>query len=1199
MKPPPDSGAPDFTKAEASPGQSDEPSGDPTTSATSEFLPRDLDSGDVVLFNRRCSSMRLLGAVLCVVAKFAANTFWDHVGIVVRDPNTNELLFLEADFGGVKLRPLAERIQRSRSKEIAVRKLSLVRTEEAREMLYEFAQEMLDKRYEISSSSVLSRVSHQALKQAIQKALAEKKDYESRLEEINREMKGFTTKAQLKVVIDEKSRVQQTLEIAENRYRKLLEEYNSLVEVKQTSEEDRLSMTQETAVQLSDEQITGVAMPAPALREELASVFCSQLVAAAYQRMGILDRYPPAFDYNPKDFSSEETNIPKLVFNRKASLGPEIYFRISRERVRAEEAKRQRGGNGSGLSVFPSKGKPQFRGITEGDSPSRDSRRVIRDALKRSPVGNTIPDQYKLAGFVRSFTAHILEPGDTLFTQGDCGTDFYVVQSGSVDRFVGKGNESPVLTNTLGSRSSFGATGFLFTTLRNSTIRARQRTLLWKVDRASYDAFKGNSVNPAESLSIYDQRVLRSILTNHFLFSRLDRVGSKEVNAFFPVKFRAGEDIFKQGDTGDNFYIIKSGEVERYIRRPLGGNEDGQKDEENALAKTLRSGQSFGELSLMYNAPRASTVRARTDVELFAISNERFHRLNLGGGTKFLRARFDKYASLTRDGNKYMTPDDFLNKVVNVKDFEDNDRARLSSLLVALVSNNRERDPVAAARKRSQFAQWNTTEESQSKDSDSGKNEIDHERGILMDFWDFVRFDIVLNQPSPEMNFAFRLADQDNTGFISFDEIQHILQMYSDMDDTAMKMLNGEIPTLMEAFGKDGSKLLSAEEFHEKSSDIIPPTFRKDVQIIAEHMRNVEIRPVDDQILRFNEDETPSIIGSLFVSKSASSKSLGNGEQLKNANVSNQQTPNIPYLFCVGVAGAISRTIVAPLERMKIMMQADTKGKYRGLFGGLQKMVREDTSFTRAMFRGNGVNLMRIVPNAFIQLAVVKSMHDMYSRDKSGRLDSRSTSALETVAIGGISGCISTIVLYPLEFARGRISVQNAAFSPYSGAWDALRQAAAKDGIRSIYRGLTPSLLGIFPYVGISFSVFEALHPVLPKRNDGSSMPSAASAIISGAGVMMLAQTVTYPLDLCRRRMQTAGFSNNEPLHSFSGNLTTIYRKAGVTGFFRGITPNLLKVIPTTAVSFFAIEAAQGFVAKSTLLLSAASGPSKTKQTYG
>lgn len=62
-----------------------------------------------------------------------------------------------------------------------------------------------------------------------------------------------------------------------------------------------------------------------------------------------------------------------------------------------------------------------------------------------------------------------------------------------------------------------------------------------------------------------------------------------------------------------------------------------------------------------------------------------------------------------------------------------------------------------------------------SDESDNGK--------VLIDFWEFVRFDIVLNQPNAEAEFGFRLADRNNSGFIDAEELMSLLNEYKDIDE--------------------------------------------------------------------------------------------------------------------------------------------------------------------------------------------------------------------------------------------------------------------------------------------------------------------------------------------------------------------------------------------------------------------------------
>lgn len=1147
-------------------------------------LPSGLDSGDIVLFNRRCMSMSIAGAALCVVAKLFDNSQWDHVGVVVRHPDTGELLFLEADFGGVKLRSLGERVRRSKSNEIAVRRLSVVRTDAMRERLYAFSQEMLGRPYEIGTGSMIARVTDPVAKQDRERLHALLIDKRAQVAEIDRELEtAALTTFQRRLLQSERERVFSISQQIQSRLMKELEANSNAAGKKNLS---------------TDGQAT-----------DLSRVFCSELVAAAYQRLGLLESYPPAFSYNPKDFSSEQTNPPGVHLLRAARLSNENFLRELPSRIEANKK------NGNRRKRQTSSGARSLRGVKENDLPSRESRILIRDVLKRTPIYGMIPDEYKRSHFTKSFRARILEPGDVVFEQGDYGDRLYVIESGAVERFMSKGDEDPILCSNLSARNTFGLTAFTFNCPRVATIRAKERTLLWQVDRPTFELFKDTSSDIRSIKSNADLRTLRSLVKDHFLFQRLDKLGPNELDQFFLVKFRAGEHVFKQGDAGDNFYIIKSGELERHIRhpRPNRNGADQQRgdlspdDETSSLAKTLNPGQSFGELSLMYNAPRAATIRARTDCECWAISAESFHQLNLGGGTQYLRAIFKKYASVERGGKAYMTPDDLL-RFADIDAFPEEDRERLSSLLVSLVTSNRERDPVRVERKRIRAEEkaGNADDDGDvtvaasangNNGDDDAEEADDMDEEVLMDFWEFVRFDIVLNQPAAEMDFAFRLADQNNSGFISLEEMQYLLQAYAHVDETAEKMVTGELGTLKKVFGKAGSNTISATEFQRLSHDILPPLFRSDVNKLTHHMLNMDVASgrvgehlsmLDDMDVSFIEpDGSPSVLGSQFVKSSAPKTSTFSSKKPSNvtgAAISQKplwlQSIEWDHLLSVGISGAASRTAVAPLERLKILMQTQpvgAKGPYTGLFSGLRAMVREDSSLLRAMFRGNGANVLRIVPNAAIQLAMVERLHGYLAAAAEAGVgpagNAARSRAVDAVAIGGLAGMVAASATYPLDFIRGRLTIQRTGFEPYRGVTHGLRKCIGEEGLHSIFRGITPTLLGVIPYVGLSFTLFETVRPILPRKNDGSGRPTTGSAIVCGAMASATGQMAAYPLDLCRRRMQVGGFGNaGLGGRGMRDVLRDVVKTEGVRGLYRGLVPNLIKVAPASCVSFLAYE---------------------------
>lgn len=110
---------------------------------------------------------------------------------------------------------------------------------------------------------------------------------------------------------------------------------------------------------------------------------------------------------------------------------------------------------------------------------------------------------------------------------------------------------------------------------------------------------------------------LSKAISKNILFAHLDDNERSDIfDAMFPVVHCAGETIIKQGDEGDNFYIIDSGEVSVYVN--------------NELVTTISDGGSFGELALIYNQLRAATVKSKTDVKLWAIDRDTYRRILMG-----------------------------------------------------------------------------------------------------------------------------------------------------------------------------------------------------------------------------------------------------------------------------------------------------------------------------------------------------------------------------------------------------------------------------------------------------------------------------------------------------------------------------------------------------------------------------------------
>jgi solute carrier family 25 phosphate transporter 23/24/25/41 len=126
-------------------------------------------------------------------------------------------------------------------------------------------------------------------------------------------------------------------------------------------------------------------------------------------------------------------------------------------------------------------------------------------------------------------------------------------------------------------------------------------------------------------------------------------------------------------------------------------------------------------------------------------------------------------------------------------------------------------------------------------------------------------------------------------------------------------------------------------------------------------------------------------------------------------------------------------------------------------------------------------------------------------------------------------------------------------------------------GIRALYRGLSPTCIGVAPYVAVNFAVYENMK--LWFAFDGKP-PSVFVKLFCGGMAGAVAQTLTYPLDLLRRRFQIMNIPGHTEFQykSTLDGLMQIVKREGVPGLYKGCWPNYLKVAPAIAVSFVTYE---------------------------
>jgi len=108
------------------------------------------------------------------------------------------------------------------------------------------------------------------------------------------------------------------------------------------------------------------------------------------------------------------------------------------------------------------------------------------------------------------------------------------------------------------------------------------------------------------------------LLRNSILFKNLDNTEAEIVmGAMEEKEFKAGETVIREGEGGDVLYMVEEGEFECYKKI----------DGEDKYLKTYATGDAFGELALLYNAPRAASIRTKIGGKLFQLDRTTFNHI--------------------------------------------------------------------------------------------------------------------------------------------------------------------------------------------------------------------------------------------------------------------------------------------------------------------------------------------------------------------------------------------------------------------------------------------------------------------------------------------------------------------------------------------------------------------------------------------
>ena len=286
-----------------------------------------------------------------------------------------------------------------------------------------------------------------------------------------------------------------------------------------------------------------------------------------------------------------------------------------------------------------------------------------------------------------------------------------------------------------------------------------------------------------------------------------------------------------------------------------------------------------------------------------------------------------------------------------------------------------------------------------------------------------------------------------------------------------------------------------------------------------------------------------------------------------------------------GISGVLARLVSTPFDVLKIRFQLQIEpigkknvhSKYTGVLQCLKTVIREEGLL--ALWKGSVPGMAMYIVFGSVQF----TGYEQLRRTLKEQLNLSSSASVNFVC-GCFGGALATTICLPLDVLRTRLVGQG---SPkyYSTLTDAVRLMFQENGVRTFYKGLVPSLMQIVPQAGINFGMYS-LYLQTWRRMSGSTNDSVIlqgakgiDSLICGGLAGVTSKTLTLPFDIVKKRLQVQGFECARqsfgqvtrcvgPLDAFK----KILSHEGVTAFYKGAVPGILKTSITTSVSFYAYE---------------------------
>ncbi|CAN4092484.1 unnamed protein product [Withania somnifera] len=283
------------------------------------------------------------------------------------------------------------------------------------------------------------------------------------------------------------------------------------------------------------------------------------------------------------------------------------------------------------------------------------------------------------------------------------------------------------------------------------------------------------------------------------------------------------------------------------------------------------------------------------------------------------------------------------------------------------------------------------------------------------------------------------------------------------------------------------------------------------------------------------------------------------------------------HLWAGAVAAMVSRTVVAPLERLKL--EYIVRGEQKHLLELIKTIAA--TQGLRGFWKGNLVNILRTAPFKAVNFCAF----DTYRKQLLRLSGNEETTNTERFVAGAAAGVTATVMCLPLDTIRTKLVARGG--EALGGVVGAFQHVIRTEGFFSLYKGLVPSILSMAPAAAVFYGVYDILKsaylhsPEGRKRIEYMKQQGAElnafdqlelgpmRTLLHGAIAGACAEAATYPFEVIRRQLQLQGRASKL---SALATCAKIVEHGGVPALYAGLIPSLLQVLPSASISYFVYE---------------------------